>query len=133
VRGWPDRIGRPLLTVKANGERYLIATVEPQGELWFMSQASDGTGGGGPLGDPSGASSEPFEHFVFAGRLPPGARRAEIDAAGIVTWAKCRSGLSLAAVPWGGGELDGLVRYLDRADTVVSESRLHQPAAPGGT
>jgi hypothetical protein len=129
VRFGGGLVGKPLLALNANGERYFIARVDPPGELWFLSEEAGGIGSGGPLMDGSGASAAPFEHFVFAGRLPAGARTAEIEANGAVIAARSRSGLWLAAVPWGGYELRGAIRYLDGGGAVVAETNLYQPAA----
>jgi hypothetical protein len=119
-------VGRPLLALAANGERYFIARVNPPGELWFLSDGD--VASGAPLLDGSGASTEPWEHFVFAGRLPSSSRRAELEVNGSTVTAKSRPGLWLAAVPWGGKELRGSIRYLDAAGVVVAESYLSQPA-----
>jgi hypothetical protein len=114
--------GKPLLRLDANGDRYFIARRSTTNELSFVHAPREGGYDWSALGDEGSASSEPFEEWVVAGRLPPGARRVEIVwGGGGPCRLKARSGLWMAAVPY--REVEGELRFVD-ADGSLVESRL---------
>jgi len=68
---------------------------------------------------------------VWAGRLPTGARRAEVAIDDHVYPAKHRSGLWLAAVPWGYREVLGEVRFLAGDGSVLAATPVVATRVPG--
>lgn len=119
-----------LLVVKANGQRYAIERDRTTGELWFTRRGPGGDEGASPLGRTGGAGSEPFEHFIFAGRVPSGARQVEVTFDGRLYRPKRRSGLWIAAVPWGGREMVGEARFVDADGSVVGDVPVVAPKVP---
>jgi hypothetical protein len=131
------RFGPSLLSVEANGSRYFIARgfISPgarsamraeslrDGDLWLVEETPDGSGGASPLGEMSGASTEPFESWIAGGVTPPQTRSVEIISQGAIQQARFRKGMWLAAVPIRGrGEQSFTVRFVD-ADGLVIGSR----------
>ena len=116
-----EMFGPPLLRLDANNCRYFIARHLRTGDLSFVDEPCEGGGGSSALFNGAGASDEPFEEWVMAGRLPSGSRRLEIelDIAGPHR-IKSRSGLWMAAVPWHGREAEGEVRFIDRQGEIVT-------------
>lgn len=111
---------RPLLRLDANGCRYFIARYRRTGELSFVCAARDGGFNWSRLGDESGMSTEPWDEWVMAGRLPSGAREVQVDLgiSGRVR-TKTRPGLWMAAVEWHGKEHDGQLVFVNGEGRVV--------------
>lgn len=132
-----EMFGRPLLRLDANDGRYFIARHLQTGELSFVHAPREGGFGWSRLFNGSGGSSDPFEEWVMAGRLPPAARDVQIklDVDGVVR-TKARPGFWMAAVPWGGREAEGEVLFVNREGDVVARldfflerKKIRRPAA----
>jgi hypothetical protein len=131
------KFGPSLLGIKANGSRYFIARgfLSPwaksampaesvhDGDLWLVEERPDGFGGASPLGEMTGASTEPFEHWIAGGVTPPRTRSVEIRSQGTIQQARFRHGMWLAAIPVrGDGEQSFTVHFVD-VDGLEIESR----------
>jgi hypothetical protein len=116
------------LLLDANGDRYFIARRWATNELSFVHAPRGGGYGWSALGEQCAASTEPWDEWVLAGRLPPGARRVAVAWAGGPCRTKARPGLWMAAVPY--GEVQGELRFLDAAGRAVENRELWLPA-PG--
>jgi hypothetical protein len=118
--------GKPLLRLDANGDRYFIARRSTTNELSFVHAPPEGGYDWSALGDEGAASTEPFDEWVVAGRLPGGARRVEVVCDGGPCRLKSRPGLWMAAVPF--GEVEGQLRFVDAAGGLVESRRLWLPS-----
>jgi hypothetical protein len=74
-----------------------------------------------PLGELSGGSKEPYDHWVAAGTVPAGTRAVEIETPDEVLRARFRSGFWIAAVPIQERTVKFSIRYLDRDGSVLVE------------
>ena len=118
-------LGPTLLALGANGGcRYVIARMVHTREAWLMVGEPGGPMGGSPVvTQVTGASSEPWDTWVAAGRLPEGARKVEIDTGETIVPGKVRGSLWLAGVPWHNRDMEFEVRFLSRDGTVVSRAQ----------
>jgi hypothetical protein len=129
--------GPSLLGIEANGWRYGIArsegkpTLGAKPGLYLVDGDSVGViAGAWPLGQGSGGSTEPFEHWIVAGLTPPRTRRVEIETPDGVQIARFRSGMWIAAIPIEDRRVRFSVRFLDADGTMVAEEEDEEVEIP---
>jgi hypothetical protein len=116
------RFERALLAVTANqGCRYVVARERSKGELWFVTIDPSGATGGAPLRDQvTGAGSFPYDTWVSAGLLPPGATAVILATSGGVYRTRTRGGAWLGTSSWCNQEMELTVRFISADERVVA-------------